>query len=100
CMVGVVRAQDPGTSDGLKILRDDPFDIVVVRQGDREVELRTFPLLELNSTLPDSPDPNAYLKLKLLEYPQYEFQVRWHHVARIERFPEILLRHAKGLTAS
>jgi hypothetical protein len=87
-----------GADDPVTLLDQEPFDAVTIRDGNRDVQLRTFRLEFPDGQIPENPRGNERLRLRLVDYPDEEYTVEWRHVKSIERFEQRLLRGARELT--
>ncbi len=81
-----------------KLFEQEPFDVVTLNAQNQGRVLKTFPLALPGRRIPTNPNPNATLRIRMLNNPDEEFDLAWRGVEKIELFEERVLLEARQLT--
>ena len=79
---------------------DDPFDELTVEweeEGQKHVD--TFRVFSLKK-VPSNPKPDDRLRVRLLRYPDRQFDVEWKHIRGIKPYAELVFEEAQRLVAA
>ena len=74
-----------------KLFEQEPFDVVTLNAQNQGRVLKTFPLALPGRRIPTNPNPNATLRIRMLNNPDEEFDLAWRGVEKIELFEFLLL---------
>jgi tetratricopeptide (TPR) repeat protein len=77
------------------VLNETPFDLITVKAEAGGGQAKVFPIDFPGRTKPESPDPATKLIVKLINYPDRLYEVRWKDIERIDLYEELVLQGAK-----
>jgi ABC-type transport system substrate-binding protein len=80
---------------GQPLYERQPFGRVILNAEHGRSELDIFPLDRTTATRPE--DADQLLRIRLLAFPEREFDVAWKHIERIRSFEELMLEEANDL---
>ena len=86
-----------GVAQEERIYDQEPFDIILLDAANQNRELYVLPLDLPDRKLPDNPNPNATLRVRLVSDPEQELEVAWRGIARVELFEQRILQRAREL---
>ena len=75
-----------------------PFDVIVVDDRDK-TEVEVEPIQVEGSLDPAKHEANEKLIVRLIKFPEQEYEIRWGDIAEIRRFEQVLLAKANELVA-
>lgn len=87
------RATDP------PIFEREPYDEITVDAANGGGTFKVVPLDFPQRKVPENPDPNARLRVRLLDDPDTQAEIAWRHIAQVKLFHELVLAEAEALTA-
>jgi hypothetical protein len=86
---------DWGAAQELPLDYEERFDQLVLTEDNNHVVVRVFPLDFHPGNEPDHQQP---LRVRILEYPDRQYEVAWRDIERIEYFEDVLLAKALDLS--
>jgi len=85
------------TGQDARIFEREPFDrITTLDAAGKPTQLEVLPLKPPHEELPQNPDPQSLLRIRLLTQPDAEYDIAWGKV-KVERFQDMVLAEAGGL---
>jgi hypothetical protein len=83
-----------------RLIDGDPFDEITLDQENKNAVLRTFPLEFKDRRVPENPQPNAKLRLRLVSRPKRLYDCEWRHITKVRLFEQMVLEEAERLTTA
>jgi len=80
------------------LLEREPFDRITLDAENKNAVLEVAPLDLPGRRLPQAPDPDEKLFIRLLDRPEKRYKVRWGAIEHVELFEQMLLAEAGRLT--
>jgi Bacterial extracellular solute-binding proteins, family 5 Middle len=77
------------------VLNETPFDLITIKAEAAGGQAKVFPIDFPGRTKPESPDPATKFIVKLINYPDRLYEVRWKDIERIDLYEELVLQGAK-----
>ncbi len=77
------------------VLNEPPFDLITVKEDAGGGQAKVFPLSEQDRAKRSNPDQGAKLVVKMINYPDRNYEVRWKDIERIDFYEELVLAQAK-----
>ncbi len=80
---------------------DDPFDLLTVEWEDEpgKKEVKSYRVFSLKK-VPSNPKPEDRLRVRLLQYPDREFDVEWKNIRELKPYAELVFEEAQRLVAA
>ncbi len=80
---------------------DDPFDLLTVEWEDEpgKKKVESFRVFSIKK-VPSSPKPDDRLRVRLLKYPDRQFDVEWKHIRQLKPYAELVFEEAQRLVAA
>ena len=80
-----------------KIYEQEPYDVITLNAANQGRILRVLPLDLPERRVEPDPNPNATLRIRLVENPDEEIDVAWGRIEKIDLFEDRVLRRARQL---
>lgn len=97
--VQIAFAQPPSGNGRFQtsILDEEPFDILTLTGEWKNKEFKVFPFTFPGRKVPQSPDPESEIDVRLNLYPDRKYKIAWKDVGKIEFYEELVLAEANRL---
>ncbi|MBN1910883.1 MAG: hypothetical protein JW818_14150 [Pirellulales bacterium] len=99
--VGFACAQEAKASkkSTIPLYEQDPYDIIILTPQHKSERLTVQPLnLGASRRLPKNPRRTARLKVRLVDEPEKEYELRWSSIQEVILFEQLVLKKARELT--
>jgi tetratricopeptide (TPR) repeat protein len=82
------------------ILDDEPFDLITLKDEEKNREFRVFPITSIpGRRVPSNPEPESELEIKFINYPDRLYRISWKDIGKLEFYEELLVSEANRLVA-
>ena len=79
------------------LYESEPRDAITLNTDQGGGVYYVFPLEFPDGKVPDNPQPSETLRIRLLDQPDRQYDIAWRHIAKIERFDQLILNEANAL---
>lgn len=83
----------------IPMYESEPYDQVTLVEKYKSKPLKIYPLENRDRAQRVNPDPDAELRIRLLDYPDRLFDVAWKDIERLDFFDELVLKEAIRLVS-
>ncbi|MDP6468831.1 MAG: ABC transporter substrate-binding protein [Pirellulaceae bacterium] len=90
------EAEDPPELPEVRLLEQDPFDLITLDETNKKAQLRVYPISFPGGRPPANPNPADKIKFRLIKDDK-EYEVFWRNILRYEPFDVLLLQEAERL---
>ena len=101
-LMGIVLLLGNGSlwAQETKIYEQEPYDVITLNAANQGRILRVMPLDLPERRVVPSSNPNATLRIRLMDNPDEEIDVAWGGIEKIDLFEDRVLRRARQLVRS
>ncbi len=99
CACVVLFGSSAVAADAPPLYETEPYDQITLDAANNNAVFKVFPLDLPNRQVPRNPKPTDEVRIRLLDYPDRQFDVAWQHIAKVELFEQSILNEANRLVA-
>lgn len=83
--------------EDIPLYESEPHDAITLTQDQGGEVYEVFPLDFPNGKVPKNSSPSDQVRVRLLNQPDRQYDVAWRHIAKVERFEQLILNEANAL---
>jgi len=87
----------PAVPAELPLFEQEPYDKITLNQANNNSVLIVEPIDLPGRRVPAKPNPSDKLRIRLVDRPEKTYEVRWHSIAKVELFEQLVLNKADEL---
>jgi hypothetical protein len=78
----------------LRLIDQEPFDQLTVKDGEKRTVLKVQPVDLKPRRVPEAPDPDSKLRVRLFDQPDQPYEVAWKDIETLAFFEQLVLDEA------
>lgn len=83
-----------------RLIERDMFDRITLDPANQNFVLEVFPIDFPNRQVPQSPNPNSNLRVRLIADPEQLADIQWRYIVKVELYEEMIVAETARLLAA